>query len=71
MAAKMKPVIEADPLQGFRRKRSISGTSGGMLLDVPSLGALQKPRRDAASARVWLPAGLKVQVIGAVSPGTS
>lgn len=40
MTAKMKPVIEAGPLQGFKRK-SISGTSCGTLLDVPSSGALR------------------------------
>lgn len=71
MTAKMQPVIEADPLQGFKRKRSISGTSGGMLLDVPSFGVLQKSCRAVASARAWLPAGFEVRVIGAMSPGTS
>lgn len=71
MTAKMQPVIEADPPQGFKSKRSVSGTSGGTLLDVPSLGALQKSCRAVASAGAWLPAGFKVQVIGAVSPGTS
>jgi len=71
MTAKMKPMTEADPLQGFRRKRSISGPSGGSLLDVPSLAALQKPCRAAASARAQLPPGFEVWVIGAVSPGTS
>lgn len=37
MTAKLKPVIEADPLQGFKRKRSISNTSGGTLLMSPPL----------------------------------
>lgn len=41
MTAEMKPVIEAGPLQGFKRKQLISGTSGGTLLDVPSPGALR------------------------------
>lgn len=41
MTAKMKPVIETGPLQGFKRKQSISGTSVGALLDVPSPGALR------------------------------
>lgn len=67
----MKPMIDSDPPQGFRRKQSISGTSGGTLLDVPSLGALQKPRRAAAAARAWLPAGFELRVMGAVSQGTS
>lgn len=41
MTAKMKLVIEAGPLQGFKRKQCISGTSVGTLLDVPSPGVLR------------------------------
>lgn len=64
-------MIEADPLQGFKRKWSIPGTSSVMLLDAPSLGALQKPCRATASAKGRPTAVFKVWVIRAVSPGTS
>lgn len=76
MTGKMKPVIEAGPLQGFKRKQSISGTSGGTLLDVPSPGALRNhtelgicqsvASRRARGLDYW---SCKSRDIGAAAPG--
>lgn len=75
MTGKMKPVIEAGPLQGFERKQSISGTSGGTLLDVPSPGALRNHTELGHLPERGFPQGsrdywsCKSRDIGAATPG--